>query len=73
MLQYIYTSPFPLTQASSSRRNLGIDTDIGGQSSFLACLLCLRAADAANAADAADAADAATWEVSASVFLITQI
>lgn len=67
MLQYIYTSPFPLTQASSSRRNLGIDTDIGGQSSFLACLLCLRAADAANAADAA------TWEVSASVFLITQI
>lgn len=67
MLQYIYTSPFPLTQASSSRRNLGIDTDIGGQSSFLACLLCLRAADAA------DAADAATWEVSASVFLITQI
>lgn len=30
MLQYIYTSPFPLTQASRSRRSLGINTDIRG-------------------------------------------
>lgn len=40
--QYIYTSPFPLTQALSSRRRPGINTDIGGLSSFLAYLLCLK-------------------------------
>lgn len=57
MLQYIYTSPFPLTQASSSRRTLRINTDIGGQSGFFVCLLCLQAT---------------TREVSASVSLIIQ-
>lgn len=40
MLQYIYTSPFPLIQASSSWRSLGINTDIGkgGRAAFLPAL-----------------------------------
>lgn len=42
VLQYIYTSPFPLTQTFTSRRIPGIDTDIWGQSSFLACLFYCR-------------------------------
>lgn len=43
ILQYIHTSPFPLTQAFSSHRSWGINTGIGGESSFPAHLLFYRA------------------------------